>query len=111
MPGSVACAGPRSHRGGRCPDGRCSGGAACGKPSRTARMGLESPQPTAGEERLILRAPFAAPGRDLPLKPRMQITEHGLGFFAALLALALVGEVLVLRPIVSETEAPIAGID
>jgi signal transduction histidine kinase len=41
----------------------------------------------------------------------MQITEHGLGFFAALLALALVGEVLVLRPIVSETEAPIAGID
>ena len=60
---------------------------------------------------MILRAPSAVPARDLSLKPRVQITEHGLGFFAALLALALVAEVLVLRPILRETEAPITGID
>ncbi|HET8950201.1 MAG TPA: histidine kinase [Solirubrobacteraceae bacterium] len=60
---------------------------------------------------MILRAPYAMPGRELSMKPRMQVTEHGLGFFAALLALALIAEVLVLRPIVSAPDVPVAGID
>jgi len=60
---------------------------------------------------VILRAPFAVPGRDVTLRPRLQLDGHSLGFFAAVLALAAVGEVLVLRPILLENEAPIAGID
>jgi signal transduction histidine kinase len=64
---------------------------------------------------LILRAPFEVPGRDIAATtsrvPRLQLHEHGLGFFAALLALALLGEVLVLRPILVTNDVPVNGID
>jgi signal transduction histidine kinase len=43
--------------------------------------------------------------------PRLKIDEHSLAFFAALLALALVAEVLVLRPLLITNEEPVAGID
>ena len=64
---------------------------------------------------MILRAPFGVPARDAAgttvRAPRLQIDEHSLAFFAALLALALVAEVLVLRPLLITNEEPVAGID
>jgi len=64
---------------------------------------------------LILRAPFGVPGRGIaagaPHGPRVPVDEHGLTFFVALFALAVVGEVLVLRPILATGDAPISGID
>jgi signal transduction histidine kinase len=61
---------------------------------------------------LILRAPFGVPGREAPARvPRMRIDEHGLTFFASLLALALVAEALVLRPIVITNDVPVNGIE
>jgi hypothetical protein len=64
---------------------------------------------------LILRAPFGVWGRGIgattPHVPRLQTHEHSLAFFAALLALALVGEVLVLRPILATDDVPVNGID
>jgi signal transduction histidine kinase len=64
---------------------------------------------------VILRAPFGVAGRDSAARslrvPRLGVDEHGLAFFVALLALALVAEVLVLRPIVLTNEAPVSGID
>jgi len=41
----------------------------------------------------------------------MRIDEHGLTFFASLLALALVAEALVLRPIVITNDVPVNGIE
>ena len=64
---------------------------------------------------MILRAPFAVTDRAItgraPRVPRLHLDEHSLAFFAALLALALVGEVLVLRPIVATDDVPVNGID
>jgi hypothetical protein len=64
---------------------------------------------------LILRSPFGVPGRGLAGRTlrasRLQLDEHGLAFFAALLALALAAEALVLRPILITNDAPVAGID
>jgi signal transduction histidine kinase len=64
---------------------------------------------------VILRAPFGLPARDtaarLPRVPRLQLDEHGLAFFLSLLALALVAEVLVLRPILVTNDVPVNGID
>jgi signal transduction histidine kinase len=64
---------------------------------------------------LILRAPFKVPARDgagaSVRAPRLRIDERSLAFFAALLALALVAEVLVLRPLLITNEEPVAGID
>ncbi len=64
---------------------------------------------------MILRAPFGVPARDVAggtvRAPRLKIDEHSLAFFAALLALALVAEVLVLRPLLITNEEPVAGID
>jgi signal transduction histidine kinase len=64
---------------------------------------------------LILRAPFGVPGRGAtvrtPRAPKLRLDEHGLAFFAALLALALAGEVLVLRPLVLTNDDPVSGID
>jgi signal transduction histidine kinase len=64
---------------------------------------------------VILRAPFGVPDRDTsagrPRVPRLQIDEHGLAFFLSLLALALVGEALVLRPILVTNDVPVNGID
>lgn len=64
---------------------------------------------------MILRAPFGVPGRDIAVRssrtPRLQLDEHGLAFFLALLALAVVCEVLVLRPILVTNDVPVNGID
>ncbi len=60
---------------------------------------------------MILRAPYGVPGRASLRTSRFQLDEHGIAFFAALLALAAIGEVLVLRPIVMTDEAPVSGID
>ena len=64
---------------------------------------------------MSLRAPFGVPARDVAggtgRAPRLHIDEHSLAFFAALLALALVAEVLVLRPLLITNEEPVAGID
>jgi signal transduction histidine kinase len=64
---------------------------------------------------LILRAPFGVPGRDAaartPRIPRVQLDEHGIAFFAVLAALAVVAEVLVLRPIVVTNDVPVNGIE
>jgi signal transduction histidine kinase len=64
---------------------------------------------------VILRAPFGVPGSDTVARtrrvPRLQLDEHSLTFFVVLLALALVGEVLVLRPILSADDVPVSGID
>ena len=82
---------------------------------RGRRTGLESPEPWAGEEpRLILRAPFGMTrDRETAVSARapFQIDGHGLVFFAVLLAVALAGEVLVLRPLVIDPEVPVSGID
>jgi signal transduction histidine kinase len=43
--------------------------------------------------------------------PRLRIDEHGLAFFASLLALALLCEVLVLRPIVVTNDVPVNGVE
>jgi signal transduction histidine kinase len=51
------------------------------------------------------------PGRASLRAPRLRLDGHGVAFFAALLALALVAEVLVLRPILFTDEAPVSGID
>jgi signal transduction histidine kinase len=64
---------------------------------------------------VILRAPFGVPGSDAVARarrvPRLHLDEHSLVFFVVLLALALVGEVLVLRPILSTDDVPVSGID
>jgi signal transduction histidine kinase len=64
---------------------------------------------------MILRAPFGLPARDtaarLPRVPRLQLDEHGLAFFLSLLALALVAEALILRPILVTNDVPVNGID
>ena len=63
---------------------------------------------------MILRAPFGMTrNRETAVSARapIQIDGHGLVFFAVLLALALVGEVLVLRPLVIDPDVPISGID
>ena len=64
---------------------------------------------------MILRAPFGVPHRDtaggVPRVPRLQLDEHSLAFFLSLLALALVGEALVLRPILVTNDVPVNGID
>jgi len=64
---------------------------------------------------VILRAPFGVPGSDAVARarrvPRLHLDEHSLAFFVVLLALALVGEVLVLRPILSTDDVPVSGID
>ena len=64
---------------------------------------------------MILRAPFGVPGREIAARtsrvPRLHLDEHSLAFFAALLALALVAEVLVLRPILDTEDVPVNGID
>jgi signal transduction histidine kinase len=64
---------------------------------------------------LILRAPFGVPGRDIAVRssrtPRLQLDEHSVAFFLALLALAVVCEVLVLRPILVTNDVPVNGID
>ena len=64
---------------------------------------------------MILRTPFGLTGRGVaaePLQmPQLRVDGHGLTFFAALLALAAIGEVLVLRPILSTEDVPVSGID
>ena len=64
---------------------------------------------------MILRAPSGLHGRDtaarLPHVPRLPVDEHSLAFFLSLLALALVGEALVLRPILVTNHVPVNGID
>jgi hypothetical protein len=64
---------------------------------------------------LILRAPFGVPGRGIAARtarvPRLQLDQHGAAFFVALFALAVVCEVLVLRPILTADEIPVSGID
>src|SRR5829696_4341648 len=43
--------------------------------------------------------------------PRLRIDGHGFAFFVVLLLLALVGEVLVLRPLVLAPESEVSGLD
>ena len=63
---------------------------------------------------MILRAPFGMT-RDredsASARAPMQFDGHGVAFFAVLLAVALAGEVLVLRPLVLDPDAPVSGID
>jgi len=63
---------------------------------------------------LILRAPFGMTrNRETADSARASfpLDGHGVAFFAVLLAVALAGEVLVLRPLVLDPDAPVSGID